>query len=426
MTFRASLQPPAGTSGVPELLDALRRRIGERGPLPFSEFMRMALYHPRWGYYMRPVNPVGRTEDSDYYTAPSRHPAFGTLLGRQLAECLDRVGRGTSEVVEVGPGSGELLLAALGELGRLRPGADLPRATLVEGNRDRAASQRKLFEKAGFGRTARWLSPAEWERSAGPFRGCVLANEILDAMPVHRLVCLDGRLHEIHVGWENRPVEILGPLSTPRLKAELDRLECLPREGQELEVSLEAIDWVRSVASKVERGYILLMDYGHRAPEIFSPRHQRGTLLAYHRHRASEDYLDRMGLQDLTAHVNFSSIRAAAAEAGCTAKGPVSQGRFLMALGILDTLRPPSEEFDWEELRERQAVQDLFLARGMGESHQILIIASEGMGLDLAGLAPPEQWRAPAHGAAPGGALNADVNLERAGDIRNGAGSPRS
>jgi SAM-dependent MidA family methyltransferase len=424
MTFRAPLQPPARSSGVPELLDGLRRRIAERGPLPFSEFMQMALYHPRWGYYMRPENPVGRAGESDYYTAPSRHPAFGTLLGRQLAECLDRLGRGSSEVVEVGPGSGELLLAALGELGRLRPGADSPLATLVEGNRDRAEAQRKLFEKAGFGRAVRWVTPAEWESSAGRFRGCVLANEVLDAMPVHRLVCRDEKLHEIHVGWENGPVEILGPLSTPDLQAELDRLEFFPREGQQLEVSLEARDWIRTVASKVERGYILLMDYGHLSPEIFSPRHHRGTLLAYHRHRASEDYLDRMGLQDLTAHVNFSTILDAAAESRFTAKGPVSQGRFLMALGVLDTLRPPGEEFDWDELRERQAVQDLFLPRGMGESHQVVILASEGMGLDLAGLAPPEQWRAP--GAARG-AVNAGLNFDAmAGDIRNGKGSPRS
>ena len=92
-----------------------------------------------------------------------------------------------------------------------------------------------------------------------------------------------------------------------------------------------------------------------------------------------------------------------------------------MALGILDALRPPGEEFDWNEMRDRQAVQDLFLPRGMGESHQVAILASEGMGLDLAGLSPPEQWRAPVPGDAEGGALNTSPNVEMTGDLRNGA-----
>jgi SAM-dependent MidA family methyltransferase len=140
----------------------------------------------------------------------------------------------------------------------------------------------------------------------------------------------------------------------------------------------------------------MLIDYGHTAPEIYSPRHQRGTLMAYHQHRASEDYLKRVGFQDLTAHVNFSSVLGAASDAGLISGGPVSQGRFLLALGALDWLKKPGDRFDWEDFRERKAIQDLFVPGGMGESHKVLVLATPSLEMDLTGLKPPERWTPPA------------------------------
>ncbi len=410
--------PPSGEGSDPYLLALLRRRIALQGPIPFAEFMQVALYEPGHGYYARPEDPVGRWEGSDYYTAPTRHPAFGLLLGRQVAECLGHLGGGPLEIAEIGPGNGALFLSVLRELRRLGAGCpgDL-RGTLVEGNPARASAQRRLLEESGVDHGIRWISPAEWECSPARLRGCVLANEVLDAMPVHRLVFREGSFREIRVDWKDGLVEVPGPVSQPGLLRELERQGFSPRDGQEVEVSLEAIRWIRRLGEKLERGYGIVVDYGHTAPEIYSPRHHRGTLMAYHRHRASEEYLARVGLQDLTAHLNFTSILDAAREAGLATGGPITQARFLLALGVLECLAGPSERFDWNEYRDRKALQDLFLPGGMGESHQVLVAGTPGVEMNLTGLRPPELWSAPAGDETGKGPSRREK--------KDGAGSPR-
>ena len=382
--------------------------------------MEAALYLPGRGYYARPEDPVGRDEESDYYTAPSRHPAFGLLLGRQVAECLHNLGDGPA-----GSGGGRAR-----ERGAFRGGAPGaakarnrlaggPPGTLVEANSARAEAQRRRLEEAGFDRGIRWISPAEWEDSPRRVRGCILANEVLDAMPVHRLVFREGELREIYVDWKDGLVEVTGAISRPEIRRELDRLGFSPREGQEIEVGLEAIRWIRRVGGRLERGYVILADYGYPAPELYSPRHHRGTLLAYHRHGTSEKYLERVGSQDLTAHVNFTSVLDAARESGLVARGPVSQGRFLLALGALELLGKPGDRFNLDEYRDRKALQDLFLPGGLGESHRVLVLGTPDVEMDLAGLRPPELWTAPA-----------PEDSEETGPLwrkgRDGAGSPRS
>jgi SAM-dependent MidA family methyltransferase len=200
---------------------------------------------------------------------------------------------------------------------------------------------------------------------------------------------------EIRVGWDEGPVEVVGPVASDQLLNQV-RTDCPgPREGQELEVGMEALRWIRHLAGRLERGYAILTDYGYLASEIYSPRHHRGTLLAYYRHAAGERYLDRIGRQDLTAHVNFSSILDVAGRCGLRARGPVAQGRFLLALGALDWIAESEEDQSFTAQQNRKAVQDLFLPSGMGESHQALVLATSGCELDLQGLDPAERWELP-------------------------------
>ena len=388
--------PVAGEEVDFRLLEILRERILMTGPISFSEFMDLALYHAELGYYARAEDPVGAGPGRDYYTAPVRHAAFGALVGRQVAECLLSVGGVRRQWVEFGPGSGALAAAVLAELrSRGLGAAEGVEAVLVEANPHRRAAQRALIEASGPLEGVRWITPSEWEHEGPEIRGCLLANELLDALPVQRYRFENGEVRELRVGWKDGPVEVSSPASLAPCEVPHH-----PREGQEWELGFAARHWVQTAAGRLERGYLLLLDYGHLAPEIHSPRHQCGTVMAYHRHGASEDYLARVGRQDLTAHVNFSSVLEAAARCGLSARGPIPQGRFLMALGAMEFLSGGQSWNGLEEFRSRKTLQELILPGGMGESHQALVLATPGCDLDLQGLHPPGRWPPPERAAS--------------------------
>jgi len=390
-----SLHDPAEGSD-PNLLEEIRRQISEGGPLSFADFMHLALYHPHWGYYTRIEDPIGAEGGRDYYTAPSRHSAFGALLGKQVAECLEGLRGSSRQWFEIGPGGGHLAASLLEELGRrdLGPASGVS-STLVELSPHRKSAQQRRLAARNVVQGVNWTSPQEWLEGSGKIRGCLIANEILDAMPVHRLVFREGRYHEILVDWAEGPVEVIRPARSEEL-VELARRRCpSPTEGQQVELGLAAREWVSRVASRLECGYVFLFDYGHLASEMGSPHHRQGTLMAYHRHLANEEYLRRIGRQDLTAHVDFSMILQAAETHGLWARGPVPQGRFLLALGALDWLADSVEDISLERYQDRKALQSLFLPSGMGESHQVVVLGTKGLDPDLTGMRPPERWPIP-------------------------------
>jgi len=380
----------------PHLLEEIRQRIRDEGPLSFAAFMDAALYHPEYGYYARIEDPIGAKDGRDYYTAPSRHPAFGALLGKQVAQCLEGLRGSARQWTEIGPGGGDLATSMLEELASrgLGPAAGVF-STLVEISPHRRLAQQRRLAARGFGQGVDWANPREWIEAEGNLQGCLIANEVLDAMPVHRLVFHDGRFSEILVDWDEAPIEVLR-LAGDDL-ATLAWRQCpRPEEGHQVEVSRAAREWVDRVAARLECGYLFFFDYGFLSPEAGSPRRPRGTLMAYHRHLANEEYLRRIGRQDLTAHVDFGMILEVAAEHGLWARGPIAQGRFLLALGALDCLADSMEDTSLEKYRDRKALQSLFLPGGMGESHQVVLLGTRGLDPDLTGLRPPDRWPPPA------------------------------
>ncbi len=386
--------PVAGEEVDLRLLEVLRDRILRQGTLSFAEFMELALYHPDLGYYARAEDPVGAEPGRDFYTGPTRHTAFGALVGRQVADCLQRVGGSRRHWVEFGPGSGAMAAGVLAELrSRGLGGAAGVEATLVEANPHRRAAQKRLLESSGGLEGVSWMTPSEWEAESPKMHGCLLANELLDALPVQRYRFEGGEVRELRVGWKDGPVEVSS--STTLAHGLPFEAPCCPHEGQEWEVGTAALRWLEVSAGRLERGYLLLLDYGHLAPEMHSRRHRRGTLMAYHHHRASEDYLALVGRQDLTAHVNFSSLLQAATRCGLSARGPIPQGRFLMALGAMEFLSGGESWNGLEEFRSRKTLQELLLPGGMGESHQVLVLATPGCEMDLQGLRPPGRWPLP-------------------------------
>src|SRR5581483_3401663 len=335
------------------------------GLLTFRRFMQLALYHPDEGYYRR-REPIGAR--GDYLTSPELHPLFGAVLRRQLAElwaALDRPS--TFTVVEVGAGSGALARAILG-VPEDAFGAALRYLIVEPDPRLRTLQTRTLGSLAD---AVRWREALAAE--AAPV-GCVLSNELVDSFPVHRVTVRDGRLRELWVGLEDgRFVDVEGDPSTPELAAYFARLGLLPGDGCVAEVNLDALAWLREAAAAIDRGFVLTLDYGYPARQLYAPWRRQGTLLCYSRHTVQTDPYVRIGQQDLTAHVDFSSLAAAGEPAGLQTLGFTTQQRLLAALGIDEALRGGPAALGLEEyLARRRAVADLLNPEGLGRVRVLL------------------------------------------------------
>lgn len=348
----------------------LKARIREQGAISFAEYMRECLYHPGHGYY----SARDARRFADFYTSVDVHPIFGRLLARQLAEMWELLGRpGPFWVVEAGAGTGRLARHVLDFAAReLRDFYGVLKYVAVESSPARRAAQ--AAELAGHAEAGRACSAAELP-AAIPV-GCVFSNELFDALPVHRVMREQGALREIHVGLHGEEFcEQLGAPSTPAL-AEYFRAQGIElREGQQAEAGLAACEWIEGAGRRLGRGFVLTVDYGHEARELYNELHARGTLLAYQRHRASEDYFRAPGEQDLTAHVNFTALDLCGRRAGLLRTGWVSQAQFLLTLGRFNQFADLYEEAqsEVERVRARLLLKNLIHPEGMGETFQVLI-----------------------------------------------------
>jgi SAM-dependent MidA family methyltransferase len=364
-----SSPPPAGDPAAP-LRAILVARIRADGPIPFSEFMNECLYHPEHGYYSRAS--AGRF--GDYYTSVDVHPIFGRLLSRQLAEMWELLGSPRPfVVVEAGAGVGRLAGHILDFTARELPAfyAALSYFAVERSAARRAQQAERLALHAAAGHVA-----SAGENPPSIPNGCIFSNELLDALPTHRVAIQDGALREMYVGMEGEQlVEMLRDPSTPKLE-EYFRVQGITlQEGWQAEACLGACDWIENAGRAFERGFVLTIDYGHEAPALYDERHNRGTLLAYRDHRITEDLLDAPGAQDLTSHVNFTALDVWGRRAGLARTGLATQSQFLVALGRAnefgDLYEPGQTEV--EKLRARLLLKNLIHPEGLGEKFQVLI-----------------------------------------------------
>ena len=369
---------PRSSTGLPELspgerahavrmLSHIKQMIArERGWISFADYMSAVLYAPGLGYYAAGAHKLG--EGGDFVTAPELTPLFGQALAAQLAETLQSMER--AEVIELGPGSGRLCADLLGALAAR--GALPARYWLLEVSPDLRERQRAYLDAAVPAHLPRvgWIDvlPDRWS-------GVVLANEVLDAMPVH-LIARRGE------AWVERGVAIdaVGalafsdrPLASPHLRERASaRFPPADDYVSELNPSAEAL--VSSLAQRCERGLMLLIDYGFPAAEYYHPQRNRGTLMVHYRHRALADPFFRPGLADLTAHVDFTAIAHAGVAAGMTVSGFTSQAQFLINCGILDALASRGDPQSSAYLRAANAVQKLTSPAEMGELVKVLAL----------------------------------------------------
>lgn len=322
-----------------ELVARIHAEIAASGPMTFARFMERALYDPDGGYYRAAAARPGR--GGDFLTAPETHPIFGAALSRLVADAWERLGRPERFTLrEYGAGTGALALAILHRLEVEVPA--LARVLRydpidVEPRRRREVAER-LAER---GRSDVLADPAHSGSPMNPITGVILGNEVLDALPTHRVVRRDGRLLEILVGSQgDRLADVEAALTTPALAARLETEGIVLGDGQQAEVCLAVDQWVASAAAGLARGLLVLIDYGYPAAELYDPvRRRTGTLRAYVRQRVHDDPYRHVGRQDLTAHVDVTAVERAAIAAGLTRLGTTTQAEFLVGLGSEELLR---------------------------------------------------------------------------------------
>jgi SAM-dependent MidA family methyltransferase len=284
----------------------------------------------------------------------------------------------TFDVVEQGAGSGRLASAVLRWAQRREPAfARAMRYRIVEISSSLRAQQQETLAGA---EDVEWL-----DELPDGIEGCVLSNELLDSFPVHRIVQEHGQLQELYVSWEDgRFVELRGAPSTERIEQYFAQLGIASGEGCVAEVNLHAVDWMQSVAERLRRGFVLTFDYGYEASELYAPWRRDGTLLCFYRHNASTDPYVRAGKQDMTSHVDFTTLARTGREHGLNVAGCTTQSRFLANMGIgegVDAAKESPEALE-EYYARRRAVQELIDPAGLGR----IRVLAQGKGVEAAEL----------------------------------------
>ncbi len=340
------------------LASLLRAETSRRGAIPFREFMAEALYHPNYGYYASGRAQIGR--GGDFITNVSVGPLLGRLHARQFAEMWERLGAPSRwSIVEQGASVGDFAKDAL--LGLREFAADAFAAveyTIVE-----------PVEKLRVEQTARLAGlPVRWSASLEdlpPMVGVHFSNELLDAFPIHLVVRTQSGWAERHVQWtDDRFTFTDGPLTDPRLAPHLARIEASP--GFITEVNLAALDWLSTLAARLDRGFVLLTDYGYPRDEYCA--RTAGTLSAYAAHQREPDPLARPGEIDLTAHVEFTSLIEHAGRLGLRTHGFLDQHRYMVGVSRLHfTGEPPSPQ-------EIRAFKTLMHPTLLGQAFKVLCL----------------------------------------------------
>ncbi|MBI1745310.1 MAG: SAM-dependent methyltransferase [Acidobacteria bacterium] len=409
------------------LMAILRQKISRAGRITFAEFIQTALYHPIHGYYQRPAPKIGK--EGDYYTSADLHTIFGRLVAKQMAELWHKLERPRPFLlVEIGAGKGLLALDILNALQSDEPALlDHLQLHLSETSPYHREKQKENLRAWLSYDILHWTDWPALENLHGI--GCVISNEWFDALPVHRVYQNAGRLEEVYVV-ENagRLEEVHGELSSPRLEEYFGEQGIALQDHQYAEINLSALYWMERISRILDKGFVITIDYGYLADELYSPWRPQGTRQCYYRHNTSADPFAHLGEQDITAHVNFSDLIRQGEALGWLTACLTSQKNFLMGLGLasyLDTMaktascssargNAQTDDGRGEELlspqsairnsplprpdpirqiNTRLAIKNLIMPDGMGEVFKVLIQYKGVDKPELSGCASAAAWK---------------------------------
>jgi len=380
------MNPSLATPELP-LPDAIARAHSERlaslirgeieangGRISFARYMELALYAPGLGYYSAGARKFGAA--GDFVTAPEISPLFARCVARQCEEVLRALGQGN--ILEIGAGSGIMacdILRALEQQDCLPEHYYILEVSAELRERQYTTLQREIPTLLG---RVSWLDALP----LSGWRGVIVANELLDAMPVHRFQIEQNGVRELCVaGQESKFVWQSAALTDPALAVCIEAIEKDLSDhgaglapGYESEINLAATAWIHSIAAMLEAGLLLIVDYGYPRHEYYHAQRSNGTLMCHYRHRAHADPLILPGLQDITAHIDFTALADAADAAGLTVAGYTTQAAFLLACGIAEL----AVDLELEDARERvtraQQIKKLTLPSEMGELFKVIAL----------------------------------------------------
>jgi SAM-dependent MidA family methyltransferase len=400
-------------------------KIKREGPITFETFMDMALYYPELGYYSSGITAIGRA--GDFYTSPHLHPAFGAMLAKQLMEMWMVMGKpSVFHAVEIGAGAGYLCKDILDYLHKTSKNPSLskdksdflkslkyvivePYSHFEEKQKDllgdyvpphpllsKEGQERWVAEEGneivgatpcGCPELITWVKSLKELNDGNPsvsplikggikrgsqITGSIFSNELLDAFPVH-LVEMEDDLKEIYVDFNGKEfVEVKNEVSSPELAIYLKEFSVHLQEGYKTEINLRIKGWLEEANAALSKGFLLTIDYGYSEREYYSEERTKGTLLCYHKHQCNENPYRDIGEQDITAHVNFSSLKKWGEDLGLKTIGYCRQGTFLTAAGIdeiITELYADSADYSFEFAK----IKGLIFPQGMGESHNVIV-----------------------------------------------------
>ena len=355
-----------------ELELRLMTRIERGGPLTFRDFMQAALYDPDHGYYNTERIKIGAR--GDFYTSSNVHSAFGAVLARSFVTLWNELSPGGAlRIVEIGGGTGRLACDVLTALQEQHPRAFREVAYfIVESSPQMRRHEQALL--AVFDGRVQWGELQELNRA--PIAGLFFSNELVDALPVHRVRLEQAVIEEqyVTIGNNGQLTQDWGRPSTPELMSYLERVCARLTEGQIVEINLDAIRLLEEVSSVILEGFVFTIDYGDLSPLLCAPDRRSGTLRSFYRHRIVDSPLDRVGEQDITASVNFTALIEYGNDFGLEMLSFERQVAFLVRMGLIEMIAEDARSNPSQrELKELLALKNLFVPGGVSDNFRVLI-----------------------------------------------------
>ncbi|VAW89980.1 SAM-dependent methyltransferase, MidA [hydrothermal vent metagenome] len=353
------------------------------GRISFAQFMSQALYSPGLGYYTAGAQKFG--EAGDFVTAPEISPLFSHCLAHQVAQVLGELGGG--DILEYGAGSGVMALEIFRELARID---SLPNHYyIIELSADLRERQQQCLRD----NEPQFLERVVWLDALPdtPINGVVLANEVLDAMPVNLFQVQQKRLQEVNVALGEQGLSFVsGDASDTLTSAGLSELAAQLPDGYRSEYNASVGPWLRSMAESLGQAAVFLIDYGYPRHEFYHPQRSGGSLMCHYRHRSHPDPLILLGLQDITAHVDFTQVAEEALNAGFEVSGFTTQAYFLLSLGLTERLAESHSDDIKQQMLVAQQVKKLTMPNEMGELFKVIAL-QKNLSLSLQGFTMNDQ-----------------------------------